>query len=402
MVRVRLRTPAAARTSAAVVAALALAACTDSPTPTPTSTTSRAGDLQVEVVAGGFEHPWDIGFLPGGGAVVSERPGRLSYLPSLEPGTEPVPLEADLDDVYAEGEGGLLGLAVHPGESQWPVLTACLNHAEDGRPVDVRLATFEIDTEARTAKRVDDPVTGLPTADGGRHSGCRPTFGPEGALYVGTGDSADPAVPQDRGSLGGKVLRIDPLTGGPWVGNPFEESEDLVERLVYTYGHRNVQGVAVRPGTEEIWTAEHGPSFDDEVTLLRPGGNAGWDPSRGGESDSYDESVPMTDTDRFPEAMPSVWASGETTEAICGAAFLDGEQWGERDGALAITALKGSKLILLTLDAKGSEVTATEIPEDLVDEHGRLRAARLGPDGALYVTTSNGDDDKVLRITPRG
>ena len=407
----------ASRAAALVATAgLCLAGCsgTSAPGPdepgatsTPSTSSGPAGGqgLSVEVVADGLSNPWDIGFLEDGGAVVTERDGRLSYLPSLEPGTDPVELAAGLDDVYAQGEGGLMGLAVlspPAGGDGWdqPKVVVCLNHGEGGEAVDVRLVELTLDVDNRRATRDRDLVTGLPTADSGRHSGCRPTVGEDGLLYVGTGDAADPAAAQDRTNLGGKVLRLDPATGGPAAGNPFADAGDEAERLVHSYGHRNVQGVAVRPGTDEIWTAEHGPSFDDEVNLITAGANYGWDPAQGGEESSYDESVPMTDTERYPDAVKAAWSSGETTEAICGAAFLEGEAWGEREGMLAITALKGAKLLLLRLD--GDSVTQVEIPEDLVDEHGRLRAARTGPDGALYVTTSNGDDDKVLRITPAG
>ena len=406
----------ASRAAALVATAgLCLAGCsgTSAPGPdepgatsTPSTSSGPAGGqgLSVEVVADGLSNPWDIGFLEDGGAVVTERDGRLSYLPSLEPGTDPVELAAGLDDVYAQGEGGLMGLAVlspPAGGDGWdqPKVVVCLNHGEGGEAVDVRLVELTLDVDNRRATRDRDLVTGLPTADSGRHSGCRPTVGEDGLLYVGTGDAADPAAAQDRTNLGGKVLRLDPATGGPADGNPFADAGEQAERLVYSYGHRNVQGVAVRPGTDEIWTAEHGPAFDDEVNLLEAGANYGWDPAQGGEVSSYDESVPMTDTERYPDAVAAAWSSGETTEAICGAAFLDGEQWGEREGMLAITALKGAKLLLLRIGDDGS-VSDVEIPEDLVDDFGRLRAARVAPDGALYVTTSNGDDDKILRITP--
>lgn len=411
----------ASRTAALLAAsALGLCACSGTASDGPDGTSQQSPGTQqpstqtlsgestgisVEVVADGLSNPWDIGFLDKG-AVITERDGRLSYLPSLDPGTEPVELAAGLDDVYAQGEGGLMGLAVLPRAEDagdgWdqPKVIVCLNHGEGGQAVDVRLVELTLDVDNRRATRDRDLVTGLPTADSGRHSGCRPTLGDDGLLYVGTGDSADPAAPQDRGNLGGKVLRLDPATGEAAEGNPFADADDAREQLVYSYGHRNVQGVAVRPGTDEIWTAEHGPSFDDEVNLITAGANYGWDPAQGGEESSYDESVPMTDTERYPDAVEAAWSSGETTEAICGAAFLEGKAWGEREGMLAITALKGAKLLLLRLD--GDSVTEVEIPEDLVDEHGRLRAARTGPDGALYVTTSNGDDDKVLRITPAG
>ena len=406
----------ASRAAALVATAgLCLAGCsgTSAPGPdepgatsTPSTSSGPAGGqgLSVEVVADGLSNPWDIGFLEDGGAVVTERDGRLSYLPSLEPGTDPVELAAGLDDVYAQGEGGLMGLAVlspPAGGDGWdqPKVVVCLNHGEGGEAVDVRLVELTLDVDNRRATRDRDLVTGRPTADSGRHSGCRPTVGEDGLLYVGTGDAADPAAAQDRTNLGGKVLRLDPATGGPAEGNPFADADDAREQLVYSYGHRNVQGVAVRPGTDEIWTAEHGPAFDDEVNLLEAGANYGWDPAQGGEVSSYDESVPMTDTERYPDAVAAAWSSGETTEAICGAAFLDGEQWGDREGMLAITALKGAKLLLLRIGDDGS-VSDVEIPADLVDDFGRLRAARVAPDGALYVTTSNGDDDKILRITP--
>jgi len=110
--------------------------------------------------------------------------------------------------------------------------------------------------------------------------------------------------------------------------------------------------------------------------------------------------VPMTDLELYPDAVPAVWQSGERTQAICGAAFLEGDQWGALDGALVITALKGSKLLVLTLADDGS-VEQVAVPQETDGPFGRLRAARLGPEGALYVTTTNGDDDQLLRITPR-
>ena len=299
----------ASRTAALLAAsALGLSACSGTASDGPDGTSQQSPGTQqpstqtlsgestgisVEVVADGLSNPWDIGFLDKG-AVVTERDGRLSYLPSLDPGTEPVELAAGLDDVYAQGEGGLMGLAVLPPAEDagdgWdqPKVIVCLNHGEGGQAVDVRLVELTLDVDNRRATRDRDLVTGLPTADSGRHSGCRPTLGDDGLLYVGTGDSADPAAPQDRGNLGGKVLRLDPATGEAAEGNPFADADDAREQLVYSYGHRNVQGVAVRPGTDEIWTAEHGPSFDDEVNLITAGANYGWDPAQGGEVSGYD------------------------------------------------------------------------------------------------------------------
>jgi glucose/arabinose dehydrogenase len=268
--------------------------------------------------------------------------------------------------------------------------------------VDVRLVTWELSPDGARAARVADPlVAGLTLNRSGRHSGCRPTLGPDGFLYVGTGDSAMPAVSQDRTRLGGKVLRIDLGTGGPAPGNPFAGSRNAAERLVFTYGNRNVQGVAVQPGTGRLFGAEHGPDVDDEINILRAGANYGWDPSRGGTEDSYDESVPMTDLRRFPDAVPAVWSSGGKTEAICGAAFITGEQWGTMQGLLAVAALAGTKLLLMRVDGNAAVTEVGRLPQ-LDGSYGRLRSVRTGDDGALYVTTSNGNDDKVLRIAPAG
>jgi glucose/arabinose dehydrogenase len=361
---------------------------------------TAAPEIRVDVVAAGLEHVWDIGFLPSGAALITERPARIRLLSSTRPGARVTEVAADLDDVYVAGEGGLMGLVVHPDFADSRRFTTCQTHQERGRPVDVRLVTWELSTDGARARRVADPlVAGLTLNPSGRHSGCRPTLGPDGYLYVGTGDSARGAVSQDRTQLGGKVLRVDLRTGAPAPDNPFAGSANAAERLVFTYGNRNVQGVAVQPGTGRLFITEHGPDVDDEINILRAGANYGWDPSRGGTRGGYDESVPMTDLARFPDAVPAAWSSGGDTEAVCGAAFLTGQQWGTMQGLLAVAALKGTKLLLMRVDPNGTVTEVGQLPQ-LNGNYGRLRAVRPGPDGALYVTTSNGDDDKVLRVAP--
>jgi len=367
-----------------------------SPAPTRTGTP----ELSVSVVAGDFEHVWDVGFLPEGQVLVTERAGRLTLLSSAEPGADRTPVDADFGDLLAEGEGGLLGMVVHPDFDRTRRFTTCQTHTEGGTATDVRLVTWELAADGSAATRLRDPlVGGLPINPSGRHSGCRPTMAADGSLLVGTGDTARGAIPQDLTSLGGKVLRIDLATGGPADGNPFSDADNPAQRLVWSYGHRNVQGVAVEPGTGNVYTAEHGPSTDDEVNLIRPGGNFGWDPSQGGTVGGYDESVPMTDLERFPDAVPAAWSSGSPVEAVAGTAFLSGPQWGELDGRLAVAALRGEKLLLMNPGTDGA-IAEVGVPGPLDGEFGRLRAVRLGPDGALFVSTSNGGDDKVLRIDP--
>jgi len=367
--------------------------------PSPAPSSSVAPELDVEVVTGGLEHGWDIGFLPDGSALVTERPARITHVAGLREGASTTRVQADLSDVYVSGEGGLMGMVVHPDFESSREFTTCQTHEEGGSPVDIRLVTWRLSADASSATKVRDLLTGLPISTG-RHSGCRPEIAADGALLVGTGDTAVGSIPQDLGSLGGKVLRLDLRTGEPLPDNPFASADDEKQRYVYSYGHRNIQGVAVRPETGEVYTAEHGPSSNDEVNRIEPGANYGWDPAQGGTVGGYDEGVPMTDLERYPDAVPAVWQSGETTQAVCSDEFLEGEQWGAFEGALVVTALKGAKLLVLQLDDEGALVDVT-IPEATNGPYGRLRAARLGPDGALYVTTTNGEDDELLRITPR-
>ena len=384
-------------TSAATPAGTSGAATSGSGVATP----SRAEPprLRVEEVTRGLEHGWDVGFLPDGRVLVSERVARFTLLSSARPGATSTRVAADLVDVQVRGEGGLMGLVVHPDFATTRRFTTCQTHTEAGRPVDVRLVTWHLSADGRSATRERDLLTGLPLNPSGRHSGCRPTIAADGTLLVGTGDTANARLSQDRTSLGGKVLRLDLATGAPARDNPFVTAADPRERYVYTYGHRNLQGVAVRPGSGQVFTAEHGPTVNDEVNLLRAGANYGWDPAKGGTDDAYDESVPMTDRRRYPQAVDAVWQSGATTQAVCAAAFLTGASWGPWDGALVVTALKGAKLLILRLDPAGA-VTSVAIPPEFDHAYGRLRAARAGPDGALFVSTSNGSDDRLLRITP--
>ncbi|NIJ10594.1 glucose/arabinose dehydrogenase [Saccharomonospora amisosensis] len=363
----------------------------------PTTTAARQ-PMNVAEVVGGLEHGWDVGFLPDGRVLVTERPARLT----LVEGTTATRVRADLSDIYVQGEGGLMGMVVHPDFDRTREFTMCQTYQENGQPVDIRLVTWRLSPDYRAATRVRDLLTGLPINESGRHSGCRPTIAADGALLVGTGDTAsDPTIPQDRTSLGGKVLRIDLRTGKGLPDNPFASSTNPNERRVYTYGHRNVQGVAVRPGTGQVYISEHGPTGFDEMNRLQPGGNYGWDPSRGGTVEHYDEDVPMTDLQRFPNAVPPLWTSGaSSTEAPSGAAFVSGQQWGDLNGALSVVALRGQKMLLFLLDSGGGEVSHVVLPAEFNDRFGRLRAVRRAADGALYVTTSTGSDDKLFRVTP--
>jgi glucose/arabinose dehydrogenase len=193
------------------------------------------------------------------------------------------------------------------------------------------------------------------------------------------------------------VLRIDAATGAPWPGNPFAGRPAAGSPYVFTYGHRNVQGLAVRPGTRQVFAVEQGTYRDDEVNLLRADGNYGYDPGAG---PFYDESVPMTDLS-IPGAVAAVWSSGPETIATCGGTFLRGPRWGRYDGLLLLGVLKGTGVLALRLGADGALQQQFRLPE-LEGRYGRIRTVQSGNDGALYVTTDNGNHtDQLLRVTPR-
>ncbi len=235
-------------------------------------------------------------------------------------------------------------------------------------------------------------ITGLPTVTG-RHAGCRLRYGPEGALYVGTGDAAQTKNPQSLRSGGGKVLRVVPRTGRAWKGNPFIHADRAMKRRIYTYGHRNVQGLALRPGAG-MWSIEQGTYRDDEVNRLRRGGNYGWRPGPG-----YDESPPMTNFALPGKQIGARWSSGNPTIATSGGTFLRGKRWGVWQGALAVGVLKDTQVRILKFNKAGRFVRGWVPPE--LNTGFRMRSPVLGPHGVLYVTTDNGGgNDRIIKVIP--
>ena len=337
-------------------------------------------DLRIATLVSGLSIPWDIAFTPDGTMLFTQRPGVLSS--RVADGTVQT-IDADFGDLFARGETGLMGITVDPGFTSNRRFYTCQGHTGP----EIQVIAWSINTAYTQATRVADPlVGGLPTSSG-RHGGCRLRFGPEGYLWIATGDATSGTVPQDLTSLGGKVLRVDASTGAGAPANPFAPSR------VYTYGHRNVQGLALRPGTSQMWSVEHGPSVDDEINRLVAGRNYGWNPVPG-----YNEGVPMTGLVEYPDAVEAKWSSGSPTLATSGGVFLEGDQWGVWDGRLAVATLADSKLRLFEFTPDGALVSQVVVAE-LNGVFGRLRTPMMGPDGALYVSTSNGGtSDRILRL----
>ena len=348
-----------------------------------------APSLQVATIVSGLDIPWDLTFAPDGRMFFTERSGGISV---RHPGGGTVrTLEADLSDLWASGETGLMGIQVDPAFNQNRRIYTCQGH-EEGGAHDVRVVPWVLSTGGRLLTRQPAIVTGIP-ATSGRHGGCRLRFGTDHTLWIGTGDAATGTNPQDLTSLGGKILRVDRFTGAGVDANPYSWSANANKRRILSYGHRNVQGIARRPADGKMWTVEHGTGRDDEINRgVR--GNFGWDPVPG-----YDESTPMTDTTKFPNAVRAAWSSGNPTVATSGAAWLSGSQWGTWDDHLAVAALKDESLRIFAPSSDGTRLTVVATPLD--GQYGRLRTAQLGRDGALYLTTSNGGgQDRILKVTP--
>jgi glucose/arabinose dehydrogenase len=317
----------------------------------------------LEVVAEGLEAPWDVAFTPDGRTFVSERDsGRLVEIAS-DGSVDDV---RTFDDVDPESEGGLLGLAVSP------------DHADDGwlyayytTPDDNRIVRFTLDGDE------EELVTGIPSSP--IHNGGVIEFGPDGMLYAGTGDAGSADRAQDDSSLAGKILRLEPDGSVP-DDNPAEGS------LVWTSGHRNVQGLAwSADGT--LYATELGPDRDDEVNRIEAGQNYGWPIVTG-----------QTGDDRFTDPI-AVFSTDEASPS--GAVVVDGGAW---DGDMVFAALRGQRLWRLTFEQ--GEVTGREA--HLAGEFGRLRNVVQHPDGPLWILTSNRDgrgspvdtDDRILELTP--
>ncbi|MCY1658302.1 PQQ-dependent sugar dehydrogenase [Dietzia sp. SL131] len=339
--------------------------------------------VEVETVADGLTIPWDVVRDPEGVIVTGERGSGTLY--AIRGNGERTVVEAGVGDLYDRGESGLMGMALAADFATSREVYTCHSDAaeSDNR---VTAWTAAEDWSALEAPRV--LVDGILLAERGLHSGCRILVHPDGTLYIGTGDAFTGPASQDLDRFSGKILHI--TRDGEPAGDTIGDSP------VLTYGHRNVQGLALRPDSDQIVAAEHGPDVDDEVNLVIPGSNYGWDPDSGGR---YDQDVPMTDTRDFPDAVEASWRSGDPTLAPGGIAFLDDPAWGEWDGALAVAMLKTSQIVLMTLSEEGTSVTATAAI--LRGEHGRLRSITAEPGGSLLVTTSNGGGtDKVLRVRP--
>jgi len=391
--------------------------------------------LQHELVLADLENPWDMAFLADGTMFFTEKCKGLSVrMPSGEvrallgmSGSDGY--AATADDLFCEGQAGMMGVAVDPAfdENRRIYVYSTSNMSDPHTNRLMRLVVSEDFSSVSDRTDIVDDVpykmqaSDHPFGGPGAHNGGRVRFGPDGALWLTTGDNHNEEIPQSPTMMGSKVLRMD--TDG--AAHPDNDPPEGFDKRTYTYGHRNVQGIAFNPATGAAITAEHGPWHSDEITILENGGNAGWDPrdnmaGRGDCPDGYcgympnqqegmnrferASFMPMTDFETYPDAMPPVWGNNGWSQGTGSAAFLEGERWGDWDGAMVVGIMGigfggtpiGQRIDVIRFSEDGTKVVdVTEMT--LPMEPGRFRSVVLGPDGSLYAAV---DEGMIHKLTP--
>ncbi|MFW5735632.1 MAG: PQQ-dependent sugar dehydrogenase [Oceanidesulfovibrio sp.] len=342
----------------------------------------------VEQIVDGLESPWSMAFIPDGRIFVVERPGRIRII--REGKMEPEPL-AGVPDVFYAGQGGLLDIELHPDfEQNRLVYLAYSVASEDGQATLVSRHTLT-DT-GLTNEEIVFPGFFVDD-DRYKHFGCRIVFGADGMLYMTLGERGRKDQAQELDSLLGKTLRLTD-TGGIPKDNPFVDVEGARPEI-FTYGNRNSQGLAVQPGTGMLVATEHGPSWTDapgggdEVNIYEAGVNYGW---------------PVIHHRKTREGMVAPLLEYTPAIAPAGACFYSGDAFPDWRGSFFFANLVAQKLVRVAFD--GRDVLGQEFL--LVDAFGRLRDVEQGPQGHLYVLTSNTDaygpgdpqGDRLLRLVP--
>jgi glucose/arabinose dehydrogenase len=374
------------RIAAGVLAVLTSACAAPAEPPVSGGVATKSGPhLQVENFVLGLEVPWSMVFTSPSRMLVTERPGRVRVIEGGVLKGKPL---AVIADVEARGESGLMGIALAPDYAvSRHLYLACAYDTPKGTAV--RILRFR-DTGDSLADRTVI-LEGIPAAR--YHAGCRLRFGPDGMLYATTGDATDRDIAQDLKSLGGKTLRLEPDGSIP-PDNPFPGSP------VYSYGHRNSQGLDWQPATGLQYQTEHGPSgFDgpgggDEVNLVEAGKNYGW---------------PVVHHRASAAGMVSPLLEYTPAVAPSGASFERGAAMQSFAGDFFFATLRGERLIRVRFDP-GDPRKVVETEELFLQTYGRLRDVIFGPDGAMYVATSNRDgrgrprpgDDRILRVVESG
>jgi aldose sugar dehydrogenase len=342
-------------------------------------------EILVETVAGGLNHPWGLAFLPDGGMLVTERPGRLRLVAA---DGKVSPALAGVPSVYAQGQGGLLDVALAPDFAASRLVY--LSFAEPGEGgASTAVARGRLNEAATALEGTTVIFRQQPKVTGGNHFGSRLAFARDGKLFVTTGERFKFEPAQDLSNQIGKILRINPDGSVP-QDNPFAGRAG-VRPEIWSYGHRNIQSAAIHPETGALWEVEHGPRGGDELILAEPGRNYGWPlVSWGRHYDGRDIPDPPT----RPDLAGSVH---QWTPVIgpSGMAFYTGEAFPAWRGDVLIGGLVSQGLVRVSLD--GTRMTG----EERIALGARIRDVRQGPDGFVYALT-DADNGRILRLRPAG
>ncbi len=333
----------------------------------------------------GLSYPWGMAFLPNGDMLVTERPGGLRLV--IDGVLDPTPISG-VPKVFAKGQGGLLDVALDPAFADNNLIYLSYAGIDDdgrsstrvarGRLLDGALQEFEVIFRSNSA------------SSGGVHWGSRLGFDPAGYLYVTVGERGNQDTAQNLARHGGSVVRIKPDGSVP-DDNPFiGQSGTLPE--IYSYGHRNPQGLAVHPETGRIWTQEHGPRGGDEVNLIEAGVNYGWPEISWGIN--YGGS-PINGGLREQDGMAQPQHFWDPSIAPSGMTFYDGDAFPEWRGDLFVGALKFQLIARLEMD--GDKIVSEE--RLLEGQLGRIRDVKTGPDGLLYILTDD-PNGGLYRVQP--
>jgi len=345
---------------------------------------SSAGELAVETVVGGLEHPWGLAFLPDGSMLVTERPGRLRLVGTdgkLSPPITGVP------NVAARGQGGLLDVALDPGFAQNRTIYLSFAEPRAGGS-GTSVARARLNARGSGLEGVNVIFRQMPTVSSNMHFGSRLVFDRSGALFVTVGDRySQRDQGQNPANHIGKIMRIRP-DGGAAEGNPKIQGW---QPEIWSIGHRNVQGAALHPQTGQLWTAEHGARGGDEVNTPKAGRNYGWPVITFGVD--YSGAKIGQGTSKAGMEQPVFY--WDPSIAPSGAAFYTGAVWPSWKDSLFVGALAGSMLVRLS--TQGERVTGQERLLEGLGE--RIRDVRQGPDGFIYLLADSADG-KVLRVRP--
>ena len=346
-------------------------------------------ELEVSTVAEGLEHPWGIALLPDGGYLVTERPGRMRVIGPDGAVSDPV---AGLPEVFARGQGGLLDVAVGPDFARDGMVYWSYSKPMGGGTSATAAARGRLAEDGSALSDVEDIFVQEPPSPTARHYGSRIVFDGEGHAYITTGEHSsaeERGYAQDLGTTYGKVIRVG-LDGSIPDDNPFAGRSDAIASI-WTWGHRNIQGAAIRPSTGELWAIEHGPRGGDELNRIVPGANYGWPVIGYGEDYS---GSPVGEGITAREGMEQPRYYWDPVVAPSGMAFYDGDLLPDWQGDLLVAALDPGALVRLRLE--GDTVTGEQ---HLLTDAGRIRDIEIAPDGAILVLTDE-DDGAVLRLAP--